>query len=165
MSVWFDEGLIDRGESMQSSESNGMVTFFWTYLWSSAFIENITLIILRNFWSTSVKKMFCSKWFRGISAWKLRVIQGCCKAWSAEYLRLGFGSHNFSIKLWVNLLNFEPNLRPLKFRAFCLYYLLSSPLTQRGCLPAMISYIINPMAQMSTGLPYCLPPSICSGAW
>ena len=146
------------------SEKNGVIYLacysfcFWCFICTRSWflttdIKYISLTTLVNLSSTCVRKSCCSKRLRGISASRSRVIQGCCRAYSMVYRRDGFGSHNFSIRLWVSGENRLPNLSFLKLRTFSRYMGLSSPFSQRGCFPAISSYMMKPAAHTSTGLP------------
>ena len=126
----------------------------WTISWFLITLRVKTkFIIFRNLSSVSFKYMLCSKWFLGISPWKFRVIHGCCRAWSTVYRKLGFGWQSFSRRPYESLLKRLPYLCLVKLRAFALYATLLSPLSQRGCLPAISSYMMKPAAHTSTALP------------
>ena len=131
--------------------------FRFLYLIKSWFLitdmKYAKLSTLRNLSSTELRYSVCSKWFLGISSSKFRVIQGCFRAWSIVYLIEGLGWHSFSMRLCWMEVNLRPNLSLWNLMVFCLYCYFSSPLTQRGCFPAMSSYMINPTAHMSTALP------------
>lgn len=91
---------------------------FWIYMRLCLFCTRswffITLRVktrfqtLRILSSMSLRYIFYSKWFRGISSEKFLVIQGCCNAWSTVYLKLGFGWQSFSTRPCENLLNRLP---------------------------------------------------------